>query len=142
MSIYLAPSDHLHLRSCRPLVCRCRRASTAVVGGPIPLHATYVTSTTPTTGDDNIPTHATLCRQRMPLASTTYPLMLCTGPFLGLPVACLSKPGRLKICTSAHTTPLLTHVGGGVDALRTYKRKHSVQCKRRDLLLRCSSGSS
>jgi hypothetical protein len=62
--------------SCRALVCRCRRASAAVVGGPIPLHATYVTSTTPTTDDDDIPTHATVCPQRLPLASTTYPLML------------------------------------------------------------------
>ena len=62
--------------SCRALVCRCRRASAAVVGGTIPLHATYVTSTTPTAGDDDIPTHATVCRQRLPLASTTHSLML------------------------------------------------------------------
>jgi hypothetical protein len=60
------------LPGCRALVCRCRRASTAVVGGPTPLHATYVTSTTPTVGDDDIPTHATVCRERLPLASTTH----------------------------------------------------------------------
>jgi hypothetical protein len=53
-----------------------QRASAAVVGCTIPLHAAYVTSTTPTTGDDDIPTHATVCRQRLPLASTTHSLML------------------------------------------------------------------
>jgi hypothetical protein len=87
--------------ACRALVCRCRRASAAVVGGPIQLHAPYVTSTTLTTRNDDIPTHATICRQRLPLASTThhscysccqrlppasptyyYPPMLCTTPFL------------------------------------------------------------
>jgi hypothetical protein len=92
--------------SCRALVCRCRRALAAVVGGPIPLHAPYVTSTTLTTGNDDIPTHATVCRQRLPLASTThhscysccqrlplasptyyYPPMLCTIPFLPPPPA-------------------------------------------------------
>jgi hypothetical protein len=55
----------------------------------------------------------------------------------GLPVACLSRH-RLKICTKHTPTPLGTHTGSGVDALITYKRKHSVQCKRRDLMLRCS----
>jgi hypothetical protein len=62
--------------SCRALVCCCQRASAAVVGDTIPLHATYVTSITPIAGDDEIPTHATICRQRLPLASTTHSLML------------------------------------------------------------------
>jgi hypothetical protein len=104
--------------SCLALVCRCQRASAGVVGGPIPLHATYVTSTTPTVGDDDIPTHATGCRERLPLASTThshatvcrqrlplasptyYPPMLCTTPFLPPPQ--LAVP--LWQCQAGHTT--------------------------------------
>jgi hypothetical protein len=122
--------------SCRALVYRCRRASAAVVGGPIPLHATYVTSTTPTTDDDDIPIHATVCRQRLPLASTTYPLMLQYAAS----AYHWRRRHTIHPCYALlhFSTPLLTHAGGGVDALKTYKRKQSVQCKRRDLLLWCS----
>jgi hypothetical protein len=108
--------------SCRALVCRCRRASAAVVGGPIPLHATYVMLTTPTVGDDDIPTHATVCHERLPLASTRhshatvcrqrlplasptyYPLMLYTTPFLP-PPSWQCPSGNAKLGTQQANKP-------------------------------------
>jgi hypothetical protein len=148
--------ESLKVKTRRALVCRCRRASGAVVGGPLPLHATCVRSTTPTTGDDDIPTHATECCQHLPLASTTFPLMLqyvdsvyhwrcrhtnhpCYA-LLHFSVACPSRH-RLKYAQRHTPTPLGTHTGSGVDALITYKGKHLVQCKRRDLFFGAQGSS-
>jgi hypothetical protein len=82
----------------------------------------YVTSTTPTTDDNDNPTHATVCRQRLPLASTTHPLMLqyaasayhwrrrhtihpCYALLHFSPVDCrsLASQDPAEICTNAHT---------------------------------------
>jgi hypothetical protein len=64
-------------------------------------HSCYSMPPAPTTGVNNTPTHATVCRQRLPLASPTYyPPMLCTTPFLA---GRLPLKTRLKICTNAHT---------------------------------------
>jgi hypothetical protein len=103
-------------------------------------HSCYSTSTASlTTGVDNIPTHATVYRQCLPLAASTYcPPMLCTGPFLrGLPVACLSRH-RLKICTMEHTNTTSY-------ACRKWRRcTHNIQAQAlsamqaQDLLLWCT----
>jgi hypothetical protein len=88
--------------SCRALVCRCRRASAAVVGGPIPLHATYITLTTPTTGDDDIPfmlqyvASAYHWRRR----HTSHPCYALLHFWIA---GRLPLKTRLKICTNAHT---------------------------------------
>jgi hypothetical protein len=132
-------STPLSTWNCRALVCRCQRASSGCRRRRYNSTTFQYMSPKPTTCVDGISTHATVYRPRLPLASPTYyPPMLSTGPFLPWTAGRLPLKTRLKICTlcTCHTqTPLLAHAGSGDDALIIYKRKHSVQCKRRDLLL-------
>jgi hypothetical protein len=89
-------------RRSNPTTCNVCHVDNAYYRRRRHTHSCYMRmSPAPTTGVDDIPTHATGCRQRLPLA-TYYPPMLCTTPFQWI-AGRLPLKTRLTICTNAHT---------------------------------------